>query len=359
MILFSTFAGAQKSARLLEKLGLGELQQKVNYIPVKSSGGLTHAGGAPEKAPGSRYRVIEGFYMGKTEVTNREYREFVHYVRDSIAHTMLAHFRDGNGAVDWNRSIDWEDPRLARLMIDPGERTGRRHEVDAGKILYVVDFSGYHELISIYPDTLVWIRDFVNSFNESFVKSYFSSAYYDDYPAVGISYKQALAFCQWKTARIREVFVPDPVLGTDIELDLPGNAEWESAASDGLDTVYLPKKNKNYLYNFGNILDGSRVTIKTYRDDGFFLTAPVGSYPPGAYGLYDMKGNVSEWTSTPREEVMNAEIKADKTGSFYVVKGGGWNSTPYYLQPAACQFFRPDETHSYIGFRYMVRVTTR
>jgi formylglycine-generating enzyme required for sulfatase activity len=96
--------------------------------------------------------------------------------------------------------------------------------------------------------------------------------------------------------------------------------------------------------------------MKGFKDDGYFYTGPVKSFPPGPYGLYDMKGNVAEWTSTARDEILNVEVKPDKLKASFIVKGGGWNSTPFYLQAGVCQFFPVDDAHSFVGFRYVVYV---
>ena len=350
---------AQKSPRLLEKMGLKDLQQKVNYIPPKSFTSLAHTGSDSVSFYRSRTSTVEGFYMSRTEVTNKEYREFVQYARDSIAHTLLQHFHPGLPAIDWAAPIDWKDKRLDGLMNTEDEQVFGKRSIDPEKVVYAIVTPGGTEQISIYPDTLVWIRDFTNSYNEPMVKNYFSHASYDDFPVVGVSQEQAIAFCHWKTIRVNQSLKTGTAAGTEIKVMLPGNAEWESAAFDGMDTVRTRKKGGNYLYNFGNIIEGSRVTVKTYRDDGYFYTAPVKSFPVGAYDLFDMKGNVSEWTSTTMEEVMNAELKETKAKTIYVVKGGGWNSSPFYLQAGVCQFFPADAAHSYIGFRYMIRIKSQ
>jgi formylglycine-generating enzyme required for sulfatase activity len=95
---------------------------------------------------------------------------------------------------------------------------------------------------------------------------------------------------------------------------------------------------------------------KEFKDDGFFYTAPVKSFPPGPFGLYDMKGNVAEWTLSSREEIMHADVKTEKSKTYFAVKGGAWNSTPLQLHAGACQFFPVDDAHSFIGFRYVVHV---
>ncbi|MGQ0739039.1 MAG: formylglycine-generating enzyme family protein [Bacteroidota bacterium] len=357
LALISLSAFAQKSALSLEKLGLKHLQGQLSYIPTKTFTSLAHTGNDSMSHYKSRNSSVAAFYISRTEVTNKEYRAFVLYVRDSIAHTLLSHFLSGTDAVDWSREIDWEDKRLEQMMTPVEDRFAGRKEIDPDKIVYTMKAGGQQQTISIYPDTLVWIRDFSYSYNEPLVKKYFSHKEYDDHPIVGVSRQQAIAFCQWKTIQVSRSM--KEAVHAELSVRLPSNAEWESAAFETKDTTVHNVKSRHYLYNFGNIIDGNRKTIKTYKDDGFFYTGPVKSYPAGVYGLFDIKGNVSEWTSTAMEEVMNAEMKEAKVKSIFVVKGGGWNSTPFYLQAGVCQFFAADAAHSYIGFRYVVSIKTR
>lgn len=351
LALISLSAFAQKPSPSLEKLGLKHLQSQVSYIPPKTFTSLVYRGSDSVSTYRSRNSSVEAFYISKTEVTNREYREFVHYTRDSIAHRLLSHFT-GDNAIDWKQPIDWKDKRLDGIMVTLEESNFGKREIDPRKIIYALDFFGRTETISIYPDTLIWIRDFKFSNNEPLVKNYFAYADYDKYPVVGVTLKQALAFCQWKTQQLRGALKMDEA--AKVEVTLPTNSEWESAAFDIRDTTFLETRNKKYYYNFGNIVDGNRTVIKTYKDDGYFYTAPAKSYKAGLFGLFDMKGNVAEWTVTSLEEVMNAELKPGKQKSVFVAKGGGWNSTPFYLQAGACQFLPVDAAHSYIGFRYVV-----
>jgi formylglycine-generating enzyme required for sulfatase activity len=201
---------------------------------------------------------------------------------------------------------------------------------------------------------LVWLRDFAYSYNEPLAKRYFSHSSYDNYPVLGISQKQAMAFCQWKTEQVNKMLKGKEASVIRMLVKLPSNAEWESAAFELKDSVSIFDGNKGYSCNFGIISTGLGLTKKGFKDDGYFYTAPVKSYPAGMYGLYDMKGNVAEWTSTARDEIMNVEVRQDKLKTVFIVKGGGWNSTPFYLQAGVCQFFAVDDAHSFIGFRYVV-----
>jgi formylglycine-generating enzyme len=241
-------------------------------------------------------------------------------------------------------------------MLSPDERIFGRKEIDPDKILYTIDFFGNKECISIYPDTLVWIRDFAYSNNEQLAKKYFSQPVYDKYPVAGINLKQAMAFCQWKRGQINNMLKGKDAANAEVIVKLPSNAEWESAAFEEKDSISFFDGNKGYNCNFGTITTGSGLTKKGFKDDGYFYTAPVKNYPSGPYGLYDMKGNVAEWTSTARDEIMNVEVKSDKLKTSFIVKGGGWNSTPFYLQTGVCQFFPVDAAHSFVGFRYVVQV---
>jgi formylglycine-generating enzyme required for sulfatase activity len=329
--------------------------KNVSYIPSKSFVSLSFAGSDSVSAYTRRISTSQNFYISRFEVANKEYREFVQAIRDSIAHSLLLHFTDGSSLIDWSRPINWEDPLLESIMLAPEERILGRKEIDPGKILYEYEYSGQKEMINVYPDSLVWISDFSFSYNEPLAKNYFSNSKYNEYPVVGINMKQASAFCRWKTDQVNKL-LNQARSEYKVLLRLPTNTEWEAAASDENVKEKILAPGKSYHSNFGNIKDNNGTILKAFQDDGHFYTAPVNSYSAGAYGLYNMKGNVAEWTSTSREEIINAEVKPEKQRTFFVVKGGGWNSIPFYLQTGVCQFFPPDTAHSFIGFRYVVYI---
>ncbi|MGH2553520.1 MAG: formylglycine-generating enzyme family protein [Chitinophagaceae bacterium] len=354
IVLISLYSFAQKNVLSLEKLGLKPLKDQLSYIPAKSFNSLVHTGSDSVSNYAPRISSVAGFYISKTEVTNKEYREFVYYTRDSIAHTLLQHFA-GN-EIDWGQRIDWNDDRLVTLMLPPDESFSGRKVIDPAKIYFAIDFFGKKETISIYPDTLVWMRDFSYSYNEPLAKKYFMHSNYDNYPVVGISLKQAMAFCKWKTGQYNKRIKEKDATGFEMLVRLPSNAEWESSAFEEKDVENIYVGKKDYNCNFGLITGMAGVLKKDFKDDGYFYTSPVKNYPPGPFGLYDMKGNVAEWTSTSREEVMKAEVQQEKSKIFFVVKGGGWNSTPFYLQAGVCQFYPIEDTHTFIGFRYVAEV---
>ncbi len=342
---------AQTSSITLEKAGVKKYLPNLSYIPAKTFVSLSHSGSDSVSNYESRISSVSSFYLGQTEVTNKEYREFVQYVKDSIAHRLLDHTRD-NGQLDWSKSINWNDEKLVPLIFPKTERLYGRMEIDARRVYYEVSINGEKEKISVSPDTLVWINDFTYSYNEPMVKKYFSIPQYDQYPVVGISLQQAMAFCHWKTRQVNNKMGGSAKY--KIEIRLPNNSEWEAAAYGEKESMPVVLANQKFNWNSGPVLDQRGQVIKENKDDGFFYTNPVKSYPAGEFGLFDMRGNVSEWTSTSRDEIIGSETKNDKTLTYFIVKGGGWNSTPYYMQPGVCQFFKSTETHSFIGFRYLV-----
>ena len=356
LALISSGAVAQKPSGSLEKLGLKNILSDISYIPPKSFTSLDYTGSDSVSFYGRRTATVHGFYISQTEVTNTEYRGFVYYVRDSIAHKILSHFRNGTNNIDWSQRIDWNNSLLDALMISPEERIFGRKEIDPVKIVYEIDFFGKKELLSVYPDTLVWLRDNTFTYGESLTKKYFSPGSYDNYPVVGINLKQAMAFCRWKTEQVTKALKGEAADSLKMLVRLPSGAEWESAAFEEKDTVNLSSGSKQCNCNSGTMTDRHGLKTKGFEDDGYLYTAPIRSFPPGPNGLYDMKGNVAEWTSTGRDEIMNVEMKPEKLKTSFIVKGGGWNSTAFYLQAGVCQFFAVDAAHSFVGFRYVVHV---
>jgi formylglycine-generating enzyme required for sulfatase activity len=84
---------------------------------------------------------IQGFYMDDTEITNNEYRQFVYWVRDSLAHTYLDHFITddvtGEDRIDWEYEIDWSDEEsLADLYYQGDDRFAGKKELDVSNLVY-------------------------------------------------------------------------------------------------------------------------------------------------------------------------------------------------------------------------------
>ena len=217
-------------------------------------------------------------------------------------------------------------------------------------------------IVNVYPDTTVWVNDFANAYTDQYVRYYFSSPIYDDYPVVGVSWEQANAFCAWRTEYLRQSY---GMRGINFEpFRLPTEAEWEYAARAGNnDQTYswktdVPHTDKG-CYN-GNFKPG----FGDYTRDGYIITSPVGSYAANDFGLYDMSGNVAEWTSTAWSESgvhKTADINPDyqynaaKEDPYVlkrkVIRGGSWKDPSHFVRADVRTWEYQNEQRSFVGFR--------
>ena len=294
------------------------------YIPM----GSYHMGPDDEEAPmahttKSKMVSVQAFYIDDSEISNNEYRQFVYWVRDSIARKLLAYGSNGEAEefqisqddylaawpifkgdnnlqdpyINWDKKINWEsgddDYRadLQPMYLPEGQRFYNRKEIDTRKLnyeYYRIDIklaasktnrfranksadvqdaahdykkadymNGVHlndgqngapggvstqvadpardsktlgtynvkdqesigagnyrervrngvdrsvfiikDVINVYPDTLAWVHDYTYSFNEPLTNMYFWHPAYDDYPVVGVTWKQVRAFSIWRS----------------------------------------------------------------------------------------------------------------------------------------------------------------
>lgn len=324
---------------------------------------------------------IQGFFMDETEITNNEYRQFVYWVRDSIAHTYLDHFIEddyGNERLDWEYEIDWADETLGDMYFQGDDVFDNKREFDTRQLVYEYDhvdwkkaasrsFEGRrNEIIeerevAIYPDTLCWIRDFSYSYNEPYTRNYFWHPAFDDYPVVGVDWKMAKAFCNWRTKLWNMYKGEEP--NTE-EFRLPTEYEWEFAARGGKELAPFPWGAYYSRNAKGCLLANFKPGRGNYPEDGGLYTVKADAYFPNDFGLYCMAGNVSEWTETAFFENaqsfvhdLNPDIKYDaaeddpEAWKRKVIRGGSWKDVLYYLQTGTRHWEYQDTTKSYVGFR--------
>lgn len=351
------------------------------YIP---SGSL-HIGQSDEDifntASQRPYTVsIPGFYMDDSEITNNEYRQFVYWVRDSIAHTLLDHFyvdARGEERLDWEFFIDWQDEMLEPMFVPGSQTVSKRRAYDVSMFNFEYRWIDWQraahdrnatfndlvniESVNIYPDTLVWVRDFAYSYNEPMTRNYFSHPAYDDYPVVGVNWKMAKAFSYWRTL-MWNTFRPDEPNSEDFRL--PTEFEWEYAARGGRDIAPYPWGAYNLRNGKGCLMANFKPGRGNYPEDGGMYTVDAYMYFPNDYGLYNMSGNVAEWTESAYYENsynfihdLSPDIKYDakpddpEVHKRKVVRGGSWKDVGYYLQTGTRSWEYQDTTKSYIGFR--------
>lgn len=217
-------------------------------------------------------------------------------------------------------------------------------------------------IVNVYPDTTAWINDFDNAYNEPYTRMYFSHAGYNDYPVVGVSWEQANAFSNWRTEYLRRSLGRE---GVFIEpYRLPTEAEWEFAARAGNSENSYPWEETAPMDERGCFYANFKPMEGDYIRDGHLITSRVGTYAPNDFGLYDMAGNVSEWTSTAYTESinkltsdMNPEYRYDaaKEDPYKmkrkIVRGGSWKDVMHNLRSDLRQWEYQNEQRSYIGFR--------
>ena len=216
-------------------------------------------------------------------------------------------------------------------------------------------------IVNVYPDTTCWVNDFQNADNEYYMRAYFSSATYNDYPVVGVNWEQANAFCNWRTDFLIKG------LGASAKFiqryRLPTEAEWEYAAR-GKEGNELPWNQEGVKSDKGCFYANFKPDRGNYTADGNLITSKVGIYSANSNGLYDMAGNVAEWTSTIYTEAgvlsmsdMNPELSynAAKEDPYALkrksVRGGSWKDPESYIKSAWRAAEYQNVGRSYIGFR--------
>lgn len=176
----------------------------------------------------------------------------------------------------------------------------------------------------------------------------------DQHPVIATRL-EALAFCAWASER------------TGKRVRLPTEAEWERFAAAGSSgrwswgddpTQAHRHANGNDPATFERLVQGDHASPQDDRileSDGALATAPVGSYLPNAWGLYDVHGNVTEWTSTPRfEDGVVRPAADDDPGQEWVLKGGAWNNGPDMMKTATTNWCNANNHYDAIGFRVVV-----
>lgn len=247
-----------------------------------------------------RIKQLKPFRMGTTAVTNEEFLQFV----DATG------YRTEAEEFGWS-FVFWTDVAkdISATQGIPGIDWWRK-----------VDGANWKDICG--PGTQVY-------------------AWLPDHPAVHISWSDAVAYANWVGGR------------------LPSEAEWEHAARGGLGDVRFPwgdlEPDDSATFPC-NIWQGKFPENNT-GNDGWKTTAPVRSYEPNALGLYNMSGNVWEWTSDPfKVTSLKKSVRNRLKGmrGYKLLKGGSFlchRSYCYRYRIAARSGNSPDSTTTHQGFR--------
>lgn len=275
----------------------------------------------PEEAPVHRV-IVSGYWVDRTPVTNRAFRRFV----------------NATGYVT-----------VAERPPDPRDYPGALpHMLKAGSLVFTP------------PTHAVDLRDWSQWWSFKFGANWrrpcgprSSISGLDDHPVVHVAYADAEAYATW------------------IGKELPSEAEWEFAARGGLDGAEFAWGDEFTPggHHMANTWQGGFPHHNEARD-GYERTSPVQAFPPNGYGLYDMIGNVWEWTSDwyrgghPREAAVNPQgppgtvrIEPGRAPS-KVIKGGSFLCASNYCARYRSTSRQPQEADlgtTHVGFRTILR----
>jgi formylglycine-generating enzyme required for sulfatase activity len=173
----------------------------------------------------------------------------------------------------------------------------------------------------------------------------------DDHPVLNVTWNDAVAFCQWLSRQEGKTY------------RLPTEAEWEYACRAGTDTRYnfgddptgLAKAAKT-THSGGRACFPAVQNLKIPKDASNPFTAPVGSFRPNRWGLYDMHGNAWEWCADWYGEDYYSKSPVDDpkgpaTGIRRVRRGGAWNTFPIWARASFRNWNTPVSRCVNLGFR--------
>ena len=293
----------------------------------------------PVERPAHRVRV-EGFWIDQTEVTNSQFQRFV----EATGYKTSA-----------ERPVDWEQ---LKTQVSPGTAKPPDEQLAPGSLVFTPPTHPV-DLGNIFN---WWVFKFGANWRRPYgPRSSISGL--DEHPVVHVAYRDAEAYARWAG------------------LELPTEAEWEFAARGGLDGAEFAWGDE--LIPAGKLMANTwhgEFPHQNLRIDGFERTSPVAAFPPNGYGLYDMIGNVWEWTTdwyAPGHEgdapkpccIPENPRGGSEAGSYdpsqpqiriprKVVKGGSHLCAPNYCRryrPAARHAQPVDTSMSHVGFRCITR----
>ncbi len=295
------------------------------------------------------YGMGEDFYAGRKINNDVDlFEDTQDYPDEYYSEVMDSMYIPAEEAYNGQRTIDVTKLNFQYTYMDIGsaarDKTKRRKD-------FLIK-----EEVNIYPDTTVWIKDFNYSYNEPMHNDYFWHEAYGEYPVVGISWKQAKAFCAWRTL-YKNSYLKSKKRQHINSFRLPSEAEWEYAARGGLESATFPWGGP-YAKNDRGCFNANFKPLRgDYAADQALYTVEADAYEPNDYNLYNMAGNVSEWvassyapSSYEYSSSMNPSVN-DPENMRKVVRGGSWKDVAYFLQVSSRDYEYADSARSYIGFR--------
>ena len=257
-----------------------------------------------DEAPVHKVRITRAFYLGQHEVTVGQFRRFL----QASGYTPESE-RDGTGGYGFNP------------------------DYDPAKTVRGDAFEGRDPKYS-------WR-------NPGFPQA-------DDHPVVNVTWNDAVALCKWLSEKESKTY------------RLPTEAEWEYAARAGTRTRYHTGDDPQSLLKAANVFDADArkhwekwSAFALPGHDGYAFTAPVGSFQPNPFGLYDMHGNAWEWTADWHDDQYYAQSPLDDpqgpaTGTVRVRRGGSWHTWAFYARSSYRNWNSPSTRYTLVGMRLLL-----
>lgn len=204
----------------------------------------------------------------------------------------------------------------------------------------------YPEIVDkALPDTLVWRT--LLAYSEPYVMNYYRHPAYAQFPVVGVTYRQAMDYCRWRSDRVEEAVNRGDnkqwkkYAGKKVTYRLPSPAEWAYAAAAGLDTTLYPFGYEEEADRFGvTKYHVKRPNVSTHYNTNKDLPVAALGGKPNKYGFYNLTGNVAEMTA---EEG--------------VAKGGSFTHTLHESRVSQVQYYSGPE--KWLGFRCVALISEK
>jgi len=242
------------------------------------------------------------------------------------------------------------------------------------EFLYWVNRKEPKKYTAMYPDTICWARADVGSASE-LASYYLSNSAYRNYPVVGVSYEQAVEFCNWRSDRVNEYLYlkenklkhhPDSNYTArapkKVKYRLPDKAEWEYAAAASLEYCRFPMGYESLIDKYGIPVSNTfEYYIYFKKDfarcsDTLYVTDPTDPVYAGKrnkYGLYNMLGNVSELIADSLCKGLNFSAPLYSIHREETDNGSYTISTATYNYKLDTKYRRPEP---WLGFRCICEV---
>ena len=316
---------------------------------------------------------LKAFYMDETEISNSEYRQFVNWVRDSIVRDELARAAYEKIGDEINEEdLLWDYMPIAKISESDDEEKSAYQEYLEQNGLGFLDIDNKFTYKLNWDTDLYWnVEDYVDSNYAAVLEGGSgadSSGLYENLPNPINEKGEAKEYIKTNDSLIgfEGFMIPADKTPNGLrafktkrsEFRLPTEAEWEYAARGGIERAEFPWGGPYTYDEKGCFLANFKPERGDYAADQILYTAEVESYWPNDFGLYNMSGNVSEWTDSNYEKDavdlvagLNPNVEGSKTNNQKVVRGGSWKDVAHFLKVSTRDYEYQNTKRSYIGFR--------